>query len=191
MSPHKKTQKTPQKPARKAVARTSVKTAKKPVKSARKTPAPGALRVRPARAGDITQMLALESTVFPSDRISSRQMHYHARNDRAALLVCAEGDRVLGYALLLFRALPDGSTGARLYSIAVDPAAQGQGIGGHLMKAVINAAKAGKCRKISLEVRKKNRRVVGLYEHFGFETLRILPAYYADGGDALRMIRRL
>jgi ribosomal protein S18 acetylase RimI-like enzyme len=148
--------------------------------------------MRPAHAADLDQLCALEGAVFPSDRLSRRQFRYHMRNPRAFLRVLAAGGHVLGYALMLYRHAPGGGkTAARLYSIAVSPAAQGQGAGGKLLAAAIRDARAQGADKISLEVRKKSLRVVGLYEHFGFETLRVLPAYYADGQDALRMIRPL
>lgn len=144
------------------------------------------MRLRPASPADIPALLALEERVFPSDRLSRRQFFYHLRNPLAAMIVCANGGVILGYTLMLRR-----GAAARLYSIAVDPAAQGRGIGSRLMKAVIKRARAESCTKIGLEVRARSPKVIALYEKHGFTRAAALPAYYGDGADGVRMVRHL
>jgi ribosomal protein S18 acetylase RimI-like enzyme len=145
------------------------------------------MKLRPARPADISALTAIETALFPSDRLSARQFRYHMGNPRAFLRVAAGADgAVLGYVLLLWR-----GDAARLYSIAVAGAAQGRGLGGRLLAAAVDAAKRRKTSKISLEVRARSRKVVALYESFGFEAAASLPAYYGDGADALRMVKVL
>ena len=46
-------------------------------------------------------------------------------------------------------------------------------------------------RSVKLEVRESNEPARGLYEKFGFEYLRTLPKYYADGEDAYVLVASL
>ena len=80
-------------------------------------------RLRDARPADLPALLVLEA-MFQGDRLSARQFRRHLGNPRARLRVAAADGRLLGYHLVFLRA---GSPWARLYSIAVDPAAQGSG----------------------------------------------------------------
>lgn len=141
------------------------------------------MKLRPATLSDLPALIALESQ-FPTDRLSARQFRYHLDNPRAHIVVCADGKTVLGYALVLRR----GNT-ARLYSIAVTPAAQGRGIGTRLLKAVIKKAKDTGCTKLGLEVRARSSKVIALYTQHGFVKSADLPHYYGDGADGLRMIK--
>ncbi len=143
------------------------------------------MKIRPAVPADLPALLALES-IFPTDRISARQFRYHIGNPRAVMLVCADRDAVLGYALMLRR-----GGAARLYSIAVAPAARGRGIGGMLLKAVTKKAKLAGCAKIGLEVRQRASKVIALYARHGFIKTTALPGYYGDGADGLRMVKKL
>ena len=142
------------------------------------------MKLRPATLADLPALIALES-MFPTDRIAARQFRYHLANPRAHMIVCADGGAVIGYALVLQR----GRT-ARLYSIAVDRAAQGRGIGTRLLKAVIKKAKDAGCAKMGLEVRARSSKVIALYAQHGFVKSADLPRYYGDGADGLRMIKQ-
>ncbi|MBU0859690.1 MAG: GNAT family N-acetyltransferase, partial [Alphaproteobacteria bacterium] len=120
------------------------------------------MKLRPATAADIPALHALETKLFPSDRLSLWSFRYHRKNARAFLRVLAGPDKIpAGYILVLYR----GKT-ARLYSIALAPAAQGQGWGGKMMQAAIKDAKQRGAAKISLEVRARSHKVVKLYESF-------------------------
>lgn len=146
---------------------------------------PATLRLRTARAGDLPALLALEAH-FPGDRLSPRQFRHHLGNARARLRVAAEGARVLGYHLVLLRA---GSRWARLYSIAVDPAARGRGLGRRLLADAERRARAAGCSGLRLEVRQDNAAAVALYESAGYHRVAALPAYYADRAPGWRYAR--
>ena len=142
--------------------------------------------LRPARPADLPELLALEA-LFPGDRLSARQFRRHLGNPRARLRVVAEGGRVRGYHLLLLRADSDW---ARLYSIAVDPAARGQGLGRRLLADAERQARAAGRGGLRLEVRQDNAAAVALYASAGYRCIAALPAYYADGGAGWRYARR-
>lgn len=146
---------------------------------------PGPFRLRDARPADLPALLALEAR-FPGDRLSARQFRRHLASPRARLRVLEGPAGVLGYHLLLRRA---GSGWARLYSIAVDPAARGQGLGRRLLADAEAGARAAGCRGLRLEVRADNAAATGLYEAAGYRRVAALPAYYEDGGDGWRYAR--
>jgi hypothetical protein len=79
----------------------------------------------------------------------------------------------------------------RLYSIVVDPACQGQGLGSLLLQACETAAMQRGCDRMSLEVRADNRRAIAMYERRGYRVQRALPGYYEDGAAGVRMVKRL
>lgn len=145
------------------------------------------MRLRPARPADLPALLALESG-FPGDRLSARQFRRHLANPRARLRVAVAEGRVMGYALVLLRA---GSGWARLYSIAVDPAARGQGLGRRLLADAERQARAAGRGGLRLEVRQDNAAAVALYEAAGYRRLAALPGYYADGAAGWRYTRAL
>lgn len=68
---------------------------------------------------------------------------------------------------------------------------RGLGIGDSLLTAVDEAVEnAGYC-VIGLEVRVSSVDVRRLYEKHGFVVCRVLPAYYGDGEDGLKMNKKL
>ena len=89
-------------------------------------PRPADTRVRRARRSDLDHLLDLEARCFRGDRLSARQYRWHLAGERAWLAVAERGGALVGSAMVLFRR---DSRAARLYSIAVDPAARGGGIG--------------------------------------------------------------
>jgi ribosomal protein S18 acetylase RimI-like enzyme len=143
---------------------------------------------RPARAGDLDRLAALERAVFPLDRISRRSFARLLETPSAAVLVVEIGSEVAGYAMVLFRR---SSEVARLYSIAVGPEREGAGIGAALLAAVEAAAIARGCTILRLELRGDNERALSLYERAGFRPRGRVDGYYEDGAPALRMEKRL
>jgi [ribosomal protein S18]-alanine N-acetyltransferase len=144
--------------------------------------------LRDAQPDDLPRLLALEAR-FPGDRITSRQFLHHMRSHSARLRVADILDHpVSGYALVFLRR---GSTLARLYSIAVDPAARGRGLGHVLLADAERAARAGGADRLRLEVRVENTAAIALYLARGYEEFARYIGYYDDGSDALRFERRL
>lgn len=143
---------------------------------------PPGFRLRTARADDLPGLLALEAR-FPGDRLSARQFRHHLDNPKARLRVAVKDGGLAGYHLVLLRA---GSRWARLYSIAVAPAARGHGLGRRLLQDAEAQARAAGASGLRLEVRQDNAAAVGLYEAAGYARLAALPAYYEDGGDGWR-----
>ncbi len=80
---------------------------------------------------------------------------------------------------------------ARLYSLAIDPAARGRGLGSELLeRAEAAALKAGKA-VLRLEVRPDNSAAIRLYEEAGYRAFGRYLDFYADRSPALRFEKRL
>ena len=107
--------------------------------------------IRNAMADDVSALVEIENRAFTSDRISRRSFRYLMSKANAATLVAVEnGGAPCGYAIVLFNR---GTSLARLYSIAVDPDRQGQGIGGALLLAAETVARQHAAAYMRLEVR--------------------------------------
>jgi [ribosomal protein S18]-alanine N-acetyltransferase len=78
-----------------------------------------------------------------------------------------------------------------LLSLATDPAYQGRGMARRLLEHLIDLGAGDGRRCITLEVRRSNERALDLYRRSGFEEVGTRRGYYADGEDAIVMLRHL
>jgi ribosomal protein S18 acetylase RimI-like enzyme len=145
-------------------------------------------QVRAARADDLGQLLSIEQACFETDRLSRRSFLHFLRPGAHELMVIADDSQVLGYVLLLYRASTNLS---RLYSIAVTPQAQGQGLSRLLLNAAEQSAHQHHCVFMRLEVNVGNVPAIALYQKAGYKVIASLKQYYDNGDDALRMEKRL
>ena len=145
------------------------------------------IELRDAAAADLPALLALEAG-FPGDRLSPRQYRHHLGNPRARLRVLSLDGRAVGSSLCLFRR---GSEVARLYSIVVDAAVRGRGLGAQLLADAEAGARARGATRLRLEVRTDNPAAIALYRHSGYRPIGRLPGYYEDRAEALRLERTL
>ena len=81
------------------------------------------------------------------------------------LYVAVQNGKVVGTAMAGY----DGHRGW-LYSVAVYPQCQRQGIASQLVRAAVDALKARGCLKVNLQVRAGNEAVIGFYRSLGFDT---------------------
>ncbi len=151
------------------------------------------LGIRPAKANDLEALLVLENTCFQSDRMSRRAFRRALGNPRAQIAVVpgpgsGPDGGLLGAAVVYTR---QDSPAARLYSIAVHPAARGQGLARRLLRHMEIAAQKNGAREMRLEVSINNRAALALYEESGYEIFARVSGYYEDGADALRLAKPL
>ncbi len=152
------------------------------------TTAGTAVSIRPAQSSDLPALLALERRCFDGDRLTRRSFQHMLTRAHACLLVAGVDGQVAGYALLLFHT---GTSLARLYSLAVDPALQGRRIGGALLRHAEAAALKQDCLYLRLEVRSDNVGAIAFYEGAGYREFGIHADYYEDHMQALRLEKRL
>lgn len=134
----------------------------------------------------IDRVVALEQELFDDDRWTARTYWSElGQLDTRHYLVAVEGESVQGYA-----GLCDYPDEAFVQTLAVAAVAQGRGLGGRLLQALLDEAARRRQTRVSLEVRADNARAVALYERFGFRPAGVRRGYYApSGADALVMVR--
>lgn len=144
--------------------------------------------IRPARPRDIPGMVKLEQECFTTDQMPAESFRRLLRGNTAKIAVATRASQVIGLSVLLFR---KNSKKARVYSIAVHTDYRAQGVALELNRHLEKSAKYRGAQAIILEVRFDNSRAQKFYEKLGYENWGTYPAFYEDGSDALRMIKRL
>lgn len=148
----------------------------------------GPVAIRPAILSDLADLVRIENAAFATDRFSRRTLHYLLTRARAIFLVAERAGAAVGSVVALLH----GRTSlARIYSMAVDPAHQGAGIGLALLREAEARALADGRAVMRLEVRTDNARAIALYRREGYREIGRIPRYYEDGCDALRMEKTL
>lgn len=146
------------------------------------------LVLRRARPSDLPALLAIEEHSFAGDRLSRRSFQHLLSRGHAAVVVAERSGHVVGDAVVLLH----GRTAlARLYSLAVDPAHQGAGIGAALLARAEAEALADGRAVMRLEVRPDNAAALRRYRAAGYREISTIADYYDDHAPALRMEKRL
>jgi len=133
---------------------------------------------------DIPALTALEPVLFADDAWSEQTWWAElAGRPRRAYVVGEQSGTVVGYA-----GVDCGGELADVMTIAVAPAAQGQGLGSALMRWLVAEARRAGAEHLMLEVRADNALAQRLYAAAGFVQLSVRRRYYQPGGvDALIM----
>lgn len=144
--------------------------------------------IRPATVDDLEEILRLEEVCFETDRFPRRNLRYLLTRGRAFTLVDENHGRLRGYVLVLLRR---GTSLARLYSIAVDPAVRGRGVAAALVQAAEAEALERGCVLMRLEIRGDNEASQSLFRRLGYRPFATWPDYYEDAAEALRFEKHL
>lgn len=144
--------------------------------------------IRPAELRDIDALVEIEDRVFNTDRLSRRSFRYMLTKANAVTRLDEEAGRVRGYVMVLFH---HGTSLARLYSIAVHPEFQGQGVGSILVEAAEAAALEHDCAYMRLEIRRDNPASIKLFIRNGYRQFGKYEDYYEDHMEALRFEKAL
>jgi ribosomal-protein-alanine N-acetyltransferase len=133
---------------------------------------------------DIPALTAIEPALFADDAWSERSWWAElAGRPRRSYVVAEQSGTVVGYA-----GVDCGGEVADVMTIAVTPAAQGQGLGAVLLHWLIAEARRAGAEHLMLEVRADNVVAQRLYAATGFATLTVRRKYYQPGDmDALIM----
>jgi len=146
------------------------------------------LVIRPAVGTDLDAIYALECASFATDRLSRRGLRRFIKARHRPLLAARSSGRLVGYILI---SLPARSVSARVYSLAVEAAHGGRGVGRELLHAAERYARAHGRTRLRLEARYDNDAAIALYEKLGYRNFGRYPGYYADGAEALRFEKAL
>ena len=98
------------------------------------------------------------------------------------------GGRLVGYAGIGLLGRGEYAE-SEVHTIAVEPEAQGLGIGRRLLAALLAEADAHG-GPVFLDVRVGNTPAIGLYESVGFHTIGLRPRYYQPSGADAHVMKR-
>ena len=139
-----------------------------------------------AQLADLDALVRLENEVFKaSDGLLSRRAFRYHLTSKNELLVArsAKGSRqIMGYILSLKH-----KYSTRIYSLAISPEFQRQGIAKLLINQVIENSVNNGIYTLKLEARVSNLKAINLYQSLGFTALSIRENYYEDAEDAYCM----
>lgn len=127
-----------------------------------------------SQISDLYDIARAENEIF-SDPWSTRVLESSFDDGNYFFLLAKAEGGTLGYAIGM-----SVCGEVELLRIAVIPSSRRSGIGGLLMKAFIDKAKAENAEKIFLEVRASNTPARTLYSSFGFEKFAERKGYYKN-----------
>ncbi|MCW2680397.1 MAG: ribosomal protein S18P -alanine acetyltransferase [Frankiales bacterium] len=134
----------------------------------------------------LDQVLPIEQELFQPEPWSARLFWSElGQLDTRHYVVAVDGSALVGYA-----GLCDYPDEAFVQTMAVAPAAQGQGVGALLLTELLEEADRRRQRVVSLEVRADNEPAQRLYARHGFAQSGVRRGYYPGGVDALVLTRR-
>ena len=144
--------------------------------------------IRKVRKEDFEQVYEIEKTCFV-DPYPREQLEYEfSSNPVNVILVAEEDSKVIGFIdfMITFNS-------ATIVQVAVLPEYRGRHIATNLLKEMENTFPKDVediVESITLEVRTSNEPAINLYKKDGYEPIVIKKHYYADGEDALDMVKR-
>jgi len=155
--------------------------------------------VRQAERADLLAVFHIEQEAFPQPWPFSAFEQFlgdpgflvaQARDEADARTTATVGDdgRVVGY-VVADRVPNHGEPIGHVKDIAVAEECRGEGVGTRLLQQALTALAEAGVASVKLEVRESNADARSLYRRFGFEPHSRVPGYYANGEDAVVMIR--
>jgi ribosomal-protein-alanine N-acetyltransferase len=152
--------------------------------------------LRQFEPSDLEQVLHINRMCLPENYTSFFFLDLHKRFPET-FLVAEDNGMVIGYIMCRIETgLPNfkiiGITKkGHVISIAVLPQHQRQGVGRALVQEAMEAMLLYKAKECFLEVRASNTSAVNLYKKMGFDIIRTMHGYYADGENAYLMAIKL
>jgi len=136
---------------------------------------------------DLPAVLAIERASFAAPWSEASFRHEIEENAFAWNVVARDAEGIAGFACT--HVVGDE---LMINDVAVAPSRRRRGIGGSIVRHLIEGARARGCRRAFLEVRPTNAAARALYAGFGFQEIGRRPRYYSDSGeDALVMAKTL
>lgn len=143
------------------------------------------MNIRPARAGDIPSLLALQAespTAAQWSELRYREIFTSPGVNRIALI--AEDDCIRGF--LVARAILEEW---EIENVVVATSSRRTGLGSQLLHQFLALARSAAAQAVFLEVRESNRPARALYEKFHFLLCGRRPNYYSDPGEDALVFR--
>jgi ribosomal-protein-alanine N-acetyltransferase len=134
------------------------------------------LELRPMVVGDVDEVFALETSVFPHPWSRANFVDSLSSGYDAWVLCDAPAGGLVGYFLLMYA--PDE---AHLLDVAVCAPRQGSGLGRYLLDRIAARARTKRMASILLEVRPSNERALQVYRRYGYVEIGRRKGYYPAG----------
>ena len=153
-------------------------------------------RVRKFEKDDLYKVIYINKTCLPENYSTYFFMNIYERFPKT-FLVAEDKEEIVGYIMCRieigfsnFKWLGLTRKG-HVVSIAVLPEHRSKGIGTSLLIEAMNAMLEYGVKECFLEVRVSNTEAINLYNKLGFNIVKTMRGYYADGEDAYVMAKKL
>lgn len=143
------------------------------------------MKIRTASKEDLAGVYRLEGNAFGDHGYPDFFLRQAWDLWPGSLLVAEEKSELLGYVLA---GRGEAATEGWILSLAVAPAARGQGLGRQLLRAAVNALEGQGCRRIKLTVLPDNP-ALHLYQSLGFAEAGREEDYFGPGEPRLVMVK--
>jgi len=143
------------------------------------------IELLPMTGAHLPAVSELERVLFPDDPWSERTLRAELAAPNRHYLVAADGPDLVGYG-----GIADLAGEAHIMTIGVREDHRRNGIGGRLLRALLDQAAVWRCARVLLEVAADNQAAQAMYARHGFTAIGVRKNYYAaTGTDAVVMAR--
>ena len=136
--------------------------------------------IRPARGSDVERIIEIERSWEHLSHWSIDAYYRLLEEDRFTWTFVAELENDDGLEIVGFVIFHVADHVSEIYNIAVDGQYSRLGVGGMLMKTVIERSRHQGARKVVLEVRQSNVSAIRFYSDFGFRRCGERHNYYSN-----------
>ena len=143
--------------------------------------------IQKATLSDINALDQLEQVCFSSDRLQRPQIKFLIMAKHATIYLAILDKQTAASAIILSH---HRLKLARLYSFAVHPKFQSQGIGSFLLEFVELQLK-NSAKELRLEVSKVNKKAFNFYKKNGYRIFARFKKFFEDGNDDWRLNKYL
>jgi ribosomal-protein-alanine N-acetyltransferase len=132
---------------------------------------------------EIEGVMEVQERCFENGQRFSKNFLFNLwREFPEGFVVAKEGEKILGYGILKKE-----KEQGLIFSLAVLPEIQNQGIGKEIMKRLIEIAKKEGLKKIYLHAKETNFKAIAFYQKFGFNIVRLENKFYSTDENAYLM----
>ena len=149
--------------------------------------------IRQPETTDVEDIVQINRKCLP-ENYAPAFFHRMLSENRQISCVAIQGEKIVGY--LMSRrdhrhTLRGNKVRCHIMSVAVLHEYRKQGIGGMMLKYIIDQCGKNLIHEIVLEVRESNESAIRLYRTYGFEKEKTLQRYYLDGEDGVLMRKKI
>lgn len=140
------------------------------------------VRIRNFNLSDLERIVEIEEASFGAEKFTKEIFINYFRKFPDLFLVAEFQGKVIGYIITTIF-----GNKANIASIAIDESFRKKGIGSKLVKLSFEKLKSKGIKIVELEVKVTNKNAVNFWESLGFAPVKIIPMYYINGTDAIKM----